>query len=189
MKSRLAVAVAFSFLIVAQAIHAEDWTVKGKTYQNVHITQVNVDTVSVTYENGAGRFNLSDLTPEIQARLSEDVKKAKTLAYYESRAATDPIAHLVVTLDATHGLWTNGGWRGMPVAKCASPYELLARTTEINLTTFKIVRVDQVQIDGFMPDSLTYAVLVYTNATWKIGILHYEDKGGGWGIRVYDASL
>jgi hypothetical protein len=184
MKSRLAVAGALFFLISAQTIHAEDWTIKGKTYRNVHITQVNVDTVSVIYENGAGRINLSDLPPELQARLSEDVKNAKTVAYYESRAATDPIARLVVTLSGYHGMWQNGGCLGIPVAKCACPYELIARCSGINRNNFKIVRVEQIQI---LPHSLCTAVLVHTDNADKIVILQYQ-KGGGWWNRVYDAN-
>jgi len=46
------------------------WTVSGKDYANVVITKVEADFVSITYDLGSGRIDISLLPPDIQKLLN-----------------------------------------------------------------------------------------------------------------------
>jgi len=64
-------------LVLMVPAWAEDWTVNGKSYQNVTVQGSDDSTVSIMYDGGIGRVNLSDLTPELQKRFGYDPQKAK----------------------------------------------------------------------------------------------------------------
>jgi hypothetical protein len=55
---------------------AEDWTVDGKDYHNVKVTDISDDSVAVTYDGGIGHFALADLPPELKKRFNYDPEKA-----------------------------------------------------------------------------------------------------------------
>jgi hypothetical protein len=84
----------FALMIPAMA---EDWTVCGKTYHNVTVSDSNDSTVSVMYDGGMGRLNLSDLPPDLQKRFNYDPVKAKTAAKAEADKTAEATQE---TLDA-----------------------------------------------------------------------------------------
>jgi hypothetical protein len=56
---------------------AEDWTVQGRTYQNVTVTKVEPDAVHIMYDGGVGSVNLADLTPDLQKRFNYNPQAAQ----------------------------------------------------------------------------------------------------------------
>jgi hypothetical protein len=81
---------------------AEDWTVNGKEFHNVTVTKVEADTVSIMYDGGIGRVNLSDLSPELQKKFKYDPQAAaEAQAQAASKArASDTIAAAAVRANA-----------------------------------------------------------------------------------------
>jgi len=69
--------IIFLFLCLAIASRGEDWTVDGKDYHNIKVTGSDDSTVSIMYDGGIGRVNLSDLPPDLQKRFNYDPIKAK----------------------------------------------------------------------------------------------------------------
>lgn len=53
-------------------IWAENWTVAGRTYQNVTVTKIELDRVHISYDGGVGTFPLADLSPGLQAKFHYD---------------------------------------------------------------------------------------------------------------------
>jgi hypothetical protein len=69
--------LALALALIATVVHAEDWTVQGKIYQNVTVTKVEPDAVHIMYEGGIGSVKLSDLSPDLQKRFNYDPKAAQ----------------------------------------------------------------------------------------------------------------
>ncbi len=187
-------AVLLLFFVYEKGAHAEDWFVKGRVYNNIHVTKVNPDSVSVTYDGGAGRLALTDLPPDIARRFAAEAKKAQAFAALEKKAETDPIDHLVVSL-SPDGMWMNGMSVSIELPANASPAELLAALVRANraygdLKGAKIVESRQVQIEP-MANPFT-AVRVATADGEKIILFQFEDggaKGGSWWNRVYPSGF
>jgi hypothetical protein len=75
------------FLFLAAA-HAEDWTTTdGKTYQDVKVTKIEADCVTVLDSDGGARIDLAKLPPDIQKKLGYDPAKAKAAS--DQRAQDD----------------------------------------------------------------------------------------------------
>ena len=69
---------------------AKDWTITGKDYHNVSVTKVDGDTVSITYDGGAGTVNMADLPIDVQKKLGHDPEAAAALkAQQDAKAAAD----------------------------------------------------------------------------------------------------
>ena len=165
---------------------SDDWTIKGKTYRNIHVIGVNPDTVSVTYDGGTGRLPLADLTPELQA-------KYKDSAALATDAATDPIAHLAVTLSATYGLWVNGMSPIILLPKNATPDQLVHEALKpiVRFEHYKMLRiekVEEVKIDTGFPDSTYTGVLIHGDPSDKIVLLHYVNEKVGWYSKVFNSG-
>ena len=69
----------FLALMILPAM-AEDWTVNGKDYHNVKVTQVDSDRVHIIYDGGVGTVALADLPSDLQTRFGYDAIKAKAAA-------------------------------------------------------------------------------------------------------------
>jgi len=67
---------ALVFLAGLSFIRAEDWTVNGKTYNNVTVSKVDADRVHITYDGGIGAILLSDLPPDLQKKFNYDPNAA-----------------------------------------------------------------------------------------------------------------
>ena len=80
-------------LLTALPALCEDWTVAGKDYHNIKVTDSDALTVSVTYDGGIGHFNISDLSPELQAKLKYDPNKAKAILAQEAEGKAVAEAH------------------------------------------------------------------------------------------------
>ena len=85
--------VIFTLVFAAVPVRAEDWTVNGKTYHNVIVTEVYSDQVTVDCASGMTAFFLKDLSPELQKHFAYDPDMAQQA--FESRggqlvAQTDP---------------------------------------------------------------------------------------------------
>jgi hypothetical protein len=52
------------------------WSVLGKDYQNVVVTSADADTVSITYDGGAGTIQMLYLPPDIQRMMNYDPQLA-----------------------------------------------------------------------------------------------------------------
>ena len=74
MKALLAMIVVGLCCLTARA---EDWTVNGKDYHNVKVTQVDADKVHITFDGGLGSVPLADLPPDLQKRFNYDPQAAK----------------------------------------------------------------------------------------------------------------
>lgn len=81
-------------MLTMTPIMAEDWTVAGKTYHDILVTQVEADKVHVTYEGGIGTIPLVSLPPDLRKKFSYDPEKAKQ--------ATDAEAARLVVIDQAH---------------------------------------------------------------------------------------
>ncbi len=187
MRTHFAV-VLLVLLVLPQVVHAEDWTVKGRTYQNIRVIKVNPDTVSVTYDGGTGRLNLSDLTPNLQLKFKEAATEARAFAVVEKNADTDPIAHLVVSLSGSYGMWMNGACFIVRLPKTASPEDLASNTLpKWGYTNYKILKVERIQIPDSWPSANFTEILFHAASTDKILVLAYQ--GVGWWSRPYDSGL
>jgi hypothetical protein len=194
MRATCFAAVALIFFSRPLFGYTEDWTIKGKIYHHVRVTKVNADTVSVTYDGGAGRLNLVDIPPEWQKRFAAQAEEAGAFVVVEKNAdATDPIDQLVVKLSSLNGMWTNGGCRSIHLPKTASAEELVTQLWKMREfpgdKSYKILQVRQVSIDGPVFSPLYTAVLVQTNVGRKIVFFEYQGEvSGGWN-RFYDSAL
>lgn len=81
-------------LALTVLVRAEDWTVNGKTYQNVRVTQVDADVVHVNYDGGMGRIKIADLPPELQKKFAFDPVAAKAASDKEEADRQAAIADL-----------------------------------------------------------------------------------------------
>jgi hypothetical protein len=90
LKTIIVVILAFAFTLGRSC--AEDWTVNGKTFVNVHVAQVDPDRVHITYDGGLGTVNLSDLTPDLQKRFNYSVVAAVLTAAQRQQAQDAEIA-------------------------------------------------------------------------------------------------
>jgi hypothetical protein len=54
-----------------------DWSVDGKDYHNVHVSQVEADRVHITYDGGIGTVMIADLPPDLRKRFNYDPASAK----------------------------------------------------------------------------------------------------------------
>jgi len=99
MKVLLTVIVAGLCCLTARA---EDWTVNEKTYHNVTVNKVELDTVSIMYDGGITHLNWHDLTPAIQKELSKqhDALLADQKAQQDAQAAADKAAADAAKADA-----------------------------------------------------------------------------------------
>jgi hypothetical protein len=192
MKTRAALPLAGLLLLVvcANLAQAEDWFVKGRVYNNVQVTKVNPDSVSVSYTGGTGRLALADLPADIAKRFVAAAKRAQAFAELEKKAETDPIDHLIVSLDQ-NGMWMNGMFVDIDSPANASPAELLDALARANraygdLKGAKIIESRQIQIDP-MTAPFT-AVRVTTANGGKIVLFQYMDggaRGGSWWNREF----
>ena len=82
------------FIVMTFCAHAEDWTVNGKTFQNVTVGRVEADRVHIVYNGGIGTVLIADLSPEIRARFSFDPAKAKAEAVARETARAQAEAQL-----------------------------------------------------------------------------------------------
>jgi len=182
-------------LLLVPLGHGEDWTVHGKTFHQVRVIKVNADTVSITYDGGAGRIDLTDLTPELQKKFSSAAKEAQAFAIIEKNAATDSIAYLEVKFSSTHGMWVNGGWQAFHLSQSAPAEELMAKVWKSSVLDgangFKIVRAEQMHFEHEHESPEPYtAVLVQTDrGDEKIVIFENVKQTDLWFCRVYDAEL
>ena len=55
----------------------KDWTVNGRDYHSVSVTQVEPDRVHITYEGGIGTLMLADLPPDLKKRFGYDPDAAR----------------------------------------------------------------------------------------------------------------
>lgn len=81
-------------LLFTVSLHAEDWTIAGKTYQNVTVGQVEADCVHIMYSDGIGRIMIADMPPELQIRFKFDPAAAKEASDTRSKAFADAMASL-----------------------------------------------------------------------------------------------
>lgn len=86
--------ILFLLILTVSILHAEDWTILGKTYQNVTVGQVEPDCVHITYANGIGRIMIADMPPELQKRFSFDPVAAKAASDAKVKAQSDAEAYL-----------------------------------------------------------------------------------------------
>jgi chromosome segregation ATPase len=77
-----------------------NWTVDGKDYHNVVITQVEADIVHITYDGGLGTVNTSDLTPDIQKMLNYDPQLAKVTSQQRAAAQAQTDSYIQQALTA-----------------------------------------------------------------------------------------
>ena len=79
------------FLLLGLVVHAEDWTVNGKTYPNVKVLKVELAQVSIMYDGGITHLTWTDLTPEIQKELGaqHDPLAAEVKAQKDALAVAD----------------------------------------------------------------------------------------------------
>jgi type IV pilus biogenesis protein CpaD/CtpE len=107
--------------------------------------------------------------------------------------APDPIDHLVADLSSTHGFWVNGLGMNVKLPKTASPEQVVEQVFQTatfekgRVTSYKFLKVRQVHIQFYSPESYT-AALVQTNFGEKIVLFKYEEDFGSWWNRVYDAN-
>jgi len=76
----------------------KDWTVNGRDYHNVNVTQVETDRVHITYDGGLGTVMLSDLTPELQKRFNYDPVAAKETTQERAQQASQADAELATDM-------------------------------------------------------------------------------------------
>ncbi len=79
------------------------WTVLGRDYNNVKVTKVEADSVSIMYDGGMGRVNQSDLTPDLQKMFNYDPQAAE-LARHQKAAA---LAQAEAAEAQRYGLYNN----------------------------------------------------------------------------------
>lgn len=182
----ICLAAAIGLLTITWPGRAEDWFVKGRTYNNVHVIEVNPDTVSVSYDGGTGRLALSDLPPEIAQRFAADAKRAQAFAELEKKAETDAIDRLIVRLERPRdGMWVNGMWSTLALPQTAKPAELIA-----GLKYLQCEKIDEsraIEIDG---EPFT-AIRIEAAGGEKIVLLRYTNtsRGGEWAAREYPAGF
>ena len=84
----------------------ENWTVDGKDYHNVTVTQVDSDKVHIMYDGGVGTVPLADLPPELQKRFNYDRAGAQ--------AASEHVATLQPNDSFQNGDFSHGDdhWQG-----------------------------------------------------------------------------
>lgn len=81
--------------LISLSLHAEDWTIAGKTYQNVVVGQVEADCVHITYANGIGRVMIADMPTDLQKRFGYDSTKAEAAERAKENARAASEAYLV----------------------------------------------------------------------------------------------
>ena len=105
----------------------------------------------------------------------------------------DPIDRLVADFSASHGLWENGVSPLLGLPETALPEQVIKRTFEMtgfdkgHVTSYKILKIRQVHIQGSLPDSYT-AALIQTDFGEKIILFKYVGLTVGWRSRVFDAN-
>jgi hypothetical protein len=67
---------------------AEDWTVNGKTYHGVTVTEINDDVVVIQFDMGIAHIALADLPADLQSRFHYDPAKAKQAAEVRAQQET-----------------------------------------------------------------------------------------------------
>lgn len=84
MKTHLPICVGFfitTACLAAPVQRIENFsTIRGKTYRDVSIVQVDPDGISFTHANGAGRVLFADLPSDTRSRLGYDPRKAEAFA-------------------------------------------------------------------------------------------------------------
>lgn len=83
-------------LVLSLSLHAEDWTVCGKTYHGVTVGQIEADRVHITYDMGVGTIMISDMSPDLQQRFAYDPAAAKAATAAKDKACADANAQLAV---------------------------------------------------------------------------------------------
>jgi hypothetical protein len=59
-------------LFAGLSLHAEDWTVNGKTYQDVKVILVEPDAVTIMDSDGGARISLADMPADLQKKYGYD---------------------------------------------------------------------------------------------------------------------
>jgi hypothetical protein len=99
----------------------------------------------------------------------------------------DAIDRLVNSLSSSHGLWQNGLSPVIELPATASTEEVVSKVLARQATSYKILKVRYVHIQGSLPDLYT-AVIVETDVGEKIVLFKYEGQAVGWWSRIYDAK-
>ena len=108
--------------------------------------------------------------------------------------AADPISQLVERLSASHGLWRNGLFPSLGLAKSASNDQIVARVLELStfdkgrVTEHRILQTRHVQISAEQQE-LYVAILVETNIGRKIVLVKFIGPEAGWWSRVYAVDV
>ena len=72
----------------------ENWSVNGRDYHDVKVTQVEADRVHITYDGGLGTVMLADLPPELQKRFNFDPAAAHQAEQTRAQRASQAAAEL-----------------------------------------------------------------------------------------------
>jgi hypothetical protein len=79
---------------------AEDWkTTDGKIYQDVHVVNVQPDTVTILHHDGGAAIPLANLPADLQKRFSFDADKARDAAKERVREDADNAKALQAEMD------------------------------------------------------------------------------------------
>jgi len=88
-------------------------TSDGKTYQNVVVTQITADTVTISHDSGVAHVPIANLPPEIQKQLNYDSNAASQIYYMlnDKLISSDGTPTSVSgTSVQFYALYYSGGW-------------------------------------------------------------------------------
>jgi hypothetical protein len=88
-------------LFVAVVEQAQNWTIAGKSYHNVIILSHDSKSVTIHSNDGVGTFALSDLSPDLQKKVNDDVATVKAAADTTATNAVPPATQTATTPMAT----------------------------------------------------------------------------------------
>jgi transcriptional regulator with XRE-family HTH domain len=80
-------------LLAGSAISRADdlVTVRGKRYENVHVTEITPATIAFTHSTGAARLSFTEVGPDVQKKYSYDQTKANAWLAEQARKADEAV--------------------------------------------------------------------------------------------------
>ena len=80
-------------LLAGSAISRADdlVTVRGKRYENVHVTEITPATIAFTHSTGAARLSFTEVGPDVQKKYSYDQTKANAWLAEQARNADEEV--------------------------------------------------------------------------------------------------
>ena len=80
-------------ILTATTLLAEDIkTLSGTTYQNITVTRVEANGISISHDDGLAKIPFTDLSEELRSKYNYDPKKAAQLSQVEQAAAAQRAA-------------------------------------------------------------------------------------------------